>query len=208
MIAATRKVIVPKLLGMPFPTPSAGSPMIATLPSTVPSTTSIDVVVSPALPTPSVQSPQALEAGSPEVVSFRLVAQEIDPFLEEVRSTSTLSVVTATSTTAVATETTQSREPDREPSDDTIPLEAKGAKRRGRPQKQRQPSGHCHHWKEQPTRRRNGSDSEGEGNGETRMVTTVDGDKAVVEESKEAIAIPRNPARRKHAVPKDSNHAR
>ena len=55
-----RKVIVPRFPGMPSPTPSAGSPMIATLPSTVPSTTSIDVVVSPALPTPSVQSPQAL----------------------------------------------------------------------------------------------------------------------------------------------------
>ena len=69
VIAGARKVIGPKFPGMPSPTPSAGSPMIATLPATVPSTTSIDVAVSPALPSPSEQSPQALQAGSPEVLS-------------------------------------------------------------------------------------------------------------------------------------------
>ena len=62
--AGRRKGILQKFLGMPSPTPSAGSPEITTLPGTVPSTTSIDVVVSPALPTPSVQSPEALEADS------------------------------------------------------------------------------------------------------------------------------------------------
>ena len=103
--AGTRKVIVPKFLGMPSPTPSAGSPVITTLHTTVFSTTSIDVAVSPALPSPSVQSPQALQAGSPEVLSFRLNAEEIDPFLEVVRSTSSVSVVTATRTTGAATVT-------------------------------------------------------------------------------------------------------
>ena len=110
--------------------------MIATLLSTVSWTTSIDVVLSPALPTPSVLFPHALQAGSPEVLSFGLDVEEIDPFLEEVSSTSTLSVVTATSKSAAATAIPQSREPDREPSDVTIPLEAKGTRRRGRPNKQ------------------------------------------------------------------------
>ena len=168
VIAGKRKVILPKSLGMPSPSASAGSRMIATLPATVPSTTSIDVAVCPALPTPSVQSSQALQAGRPEVLSVGLDAEEIDPFLEEVRSTSTLSVVTTSSTTAAATETTQSREPDREPSEETNPLEAKGTRRRGRLKKQRKPAGHSPHEKDQPTRRRDGSDSDGEGNGETR----------------------------------------
>ena len=38
--------------------------------------------------------------------------------------------------------------------------------------------------------------------------TTLDRDKAVVEESMGVIAIPRNLARRKQAVQKDSTHAR
>ena len=48
-------MIVPKSFGMLSPTPSAGSPAITTVPSAVPSTTSIDLIVSPTLPTPSVQ---------------------------------------------------------------------------------------------------------------------------------------------------------
>ena len=54
--AGTRNVIDLKSLDMLSHTPSAGSPAITTVPSTVPSTTSIDVAVSPPLPTPSVQS--------------------------------------------------------------------------------------------------------------------------------------------------------
>ena len=50
--AGTRKVILLKCLGMPSPTTSAGGQVITTLPSTVSSTISIDVAVSPALPTP------------------------------------------------------------------------------------------------------------------------------------------------------------
>ena len=38
--------------------------------------------------------------------------------------------------------------------------------------------------------------------------TTVVRDKVVVEESKQAIVIPQNPARRKQAVPKDNTPAR
>ena len=134
--AGGRKVILPKFLGMPSPTPSVGSAAITVVPSTVPSTTSIDVAVSPALPTASVQSSQALQAGSPEVLSCQLHAAENDPFGEEVRRPSTLSVVATSSTTAATRETTQSREPDREPSEATIPLEAKEAKRRERHKKQ------------------------------------------------------------------------
>ena len=55
-------------------------------------------------------------------------AVEVDPFLEEVRSTSTLSVVTESSRTAAATGAIQSRDPDWEPSVATNPLEAKEAK--------------------------------------------------------------------------------
>ena len=119
--AGTRNVILPKFLRMPSSTPIAGSPPITTVSSTVSSTTSINVVVSPALPTPSVQSPQSLHAGSPEVLSLQLDAAEVDPFLEDVRSPSTLSVVAASSATPAATETAQSPEPDRQPSEGTIP---------------------------------------------------------------------------------------
>ena len=60
-----------------------------------------------------------------------------------------------------------SRDPDREPREATIPLEAKEAKGRGNRKKQRKPSGHSHHEKDEPRRRREESDSDGEGNGET-----------------------------------------
>ena len=163
-----RKVIVQKFPGMPSTTPSADSPMIATQPSIVPSTTSLDVVLSPALPTPSVQSPQALLFGSPEVVSFQLDAVENDPFLDKVRSTSTLIVVATSSSTAPAKETRERREHDREPREATIPLEAKEWKRRGCPKKQRKPAGYSHHDNDQPKRRRDESDSVVEGNGQTR----------------------------------------
>ena len=86
----TRKVIVPKSLGLLSPTPSAGSPMIVRVPSTVPSTISFDVVASSPVLTPSVQSPQAMLTGSPGVVPIQLDATEDDPFAQEVRSTSTL----------------------------------------------------------------------------------------------------------------------
>ena len=166
--AGTRNVILPKFLRMPSSTPIAGSPPITTVSSTVSSTTSINVVVSPALPTPSVQSPQSLHAGSPEVLSLQLDAAEVDPFLEEVRSTSTLSVVTTSSSTAVVTETTQSREPDSERSEATNPLERKEAKRRGRRKKKQNPSGHNQREKHEPTRRQHESDSDGEWNADTR----------------------------------------
>ena len=72
-------------------------------------------------------------------------AVENDPFVEEVRSTSMLSVVTASSTIAATKETTQSREPDWEPSEARSPLEAMEAKRRGRHTKQKKPPGHSPH---------------------------------------------------------------
>ena len=85
------------------------------------------------------------------------------PFANEVRSTSTLSVVTAPSTRVAAMgESAMSREPSREPSEATIPLEAKVTKGRAWPRKQRKPSGHRHHEKDMPTRRRANSDSDGE----------------------------------------------
>ena len=77
-------------------------------------------------------------------MTFQSDAAEFDPFLEEVRSTSKLSVE-ATSISIATTETTQSRDTDREPREATFPLEAKEAKEPGRPKKQRKPSGHSHH---------------------------------------------------------------
>ena len=166
--AGTLKVTVPKSLGIISPTPSAGSPTIETALSTAPSTTSIDVVVSSAMRTLRAQSPPAVLTGSPEVLSLQLDAVQGDPFVEEVRSTSTLSVVTAPSTRAAAPETTQSGEVDREPSEATIGLEAKETKGRGLHTKQRKTSGHSHHEKDEPTRRHDESDSDGEGNGESQ----------------------------------------
>ena len=63
-------------------------------------------------------------------------ATEDDPFVHEVRSTSTLTVFTALSTTVEAKrETATSREHSREPGEATIPMEEKETKRRGRPLK-------------------------------------------------------------------------
>ena len=151
----TRKVVVPKSLGVLSPTGSAGSPTLATIPSTVPSTDALSVTVSSPVPTPSVSAPLALLPGSPLVPPFQLDATEDDHFAHEVRSTSTLSVVATPSTITAATgETVMSREPSREPSEVTIPLEAKETKRRGRPKKQRKPSGHSQNERNKPTRRR------------------------------------------------------
>ena len=100
-------------------------------------------------------------------------AVENGPFLEKVRSTSKLRLGPASSAIAARAETTQSREPDREPSEATIPLEAKEAKRRGRPKKQEKPSGDSNHEKNESRRRRDECDSDGEGNGETRKCHRV-----------------------------------
>ena len=97
--------------------------------------------------------------------SLQLDAVEYDPFVEEVGSTSTLSVLTSASTTAAASEIIQSRKPDREHIEATTPLETKEHKRRGRPRKQPKQSGRRHQEEDVPTRRRDESDSDGEGNG-------------------------------------------
>ena len=137
--AGTRKLIIPKSLEMHSPTPSAGSRTITTALSTAPSTTSLDVVVSWPVPTPRVQSRQALLTGSTEVLSFQLDATKDYPFGYEVRSTSTLSVVTAASPTAAAsTERTQGSEAYKEAIEPKIEMEAKETKRRGRRRKQQE----------------------------------------------------------------------
>ena len=110
--------------GMGSPSPSAGSPAITIAPATVPSLISLDVVVSAPLPPPSVESAKALLIGSPVVLAFHLDATEDDPFVHEVPSTSTLGVVTAPSARTAAIAKTTRREPGREPSEATIPLEA------------------------------------------------------------------------------------
>ena len=131
--AGTRKtqvVIVPRLLGALSPTPSAGSPVIVTVASTVPSTISFDVVARSPVPTSSVQSPQALLIGSPGALSFQMGVTEDDPFVHEVRSLASMSVVATPSANAAATtESTISRETSNERSDATIQLEAKEPKR-------------------------------------------------------------------------------
>ena len=114
------------------------------------------------MPRQRVQSPQALLSRSPEVLSFQLHTAENDSFVEEVRSTSTLSVVTAARTTAAAMEITPSREEDREPSEATIPLQVNEAKRRDRPMKQQKLSGHSLLEEESSMRRRDESDTDGE----------------------------------------------
>ena len=148
------------------PRPSAGSPTLVRIPSTVSSTDALCVAVSPPVPKPSVHSPLAQLTGSPGVPPFQLDATEDDPFAYEVRSRSTLTVVaTSSTTTAVTRETSMRREPRREPSVATIPLDGKEIKRRGRRKKQRKPSGDSQHEKNLPTPRRDESDSAGERNG-------------------------------------------
>ena len=86
------------------------------------------------------------------------------------RWTSKFSVITASSMIVAAKEASQSIEPDREPREATIPLEATESKPLGRPRKQQKPCGQSHHENKEPRRRRDDSHSNGEGNGETRKV--------------------------------------
>ena len=71
--APKKEVLVPqRLLSMLWPTPSTGSPVMVTVPSTVPSTISLDVVTSSTVPALSAQSQSALVSGSPGAPSIQL----------------------------------------------------------------------------------------------------------------------------------------
>ena len=122
-----------------------------------------------ARPTLSVQSPQAPPIGSPGALPFQLDVTEDYQFAQEMRTMSRVSVATAASVTAAALTTeTMSQEPSKQPSEATIPLEAKEPKSRGRPRKEQKKSGRRHEEKDLPTRRRDDSDSNGEGEGKAK----------------------------------------
>ena len=153
MSVGTRKVIVPKSLSMISHTTIAASPGIVCIPSKVPSTISFDVFASSPVITPRAQLPHALLTGSPGVVPFQVHATEDHPFPHELRSRSTVTVVTAPSTiTATTGNTALSREQCKAPSEETIPLEAKETKRRGRPKILQKASEHRPHEKKLSTR--------------------------------------------------------
>ena len=101
-ISTPRKEVVvpPRLMYLLSSTPSAGSPLM----STVPSTNSLNVVTSSPAPTLRVSSPQALPIGSPEALSLQMKAAEDDPFGHEMRSTSCVSVTTTASATVAKSE--------------------------------------------------------------------------------------------------------
>ena len=84
LTVGSRKVIVPKSFGLLSPTSSTGSPAIAVVASTVPSTISADVAVSPPMPAQRVQPSQATLANSPAILSLQLDTVEDDPFVREV----------------------------------------------------------------------------------------------------------------------------
>ena len=120
------------------------------------------MAVSPPIPAQRVQITQA---NSPAVLSLLLDTVENDPFMCEVHSVSAVNVTTAPGATTAVAEARATCEVDREPSEETIPLEAKQHKRRGRPRKHAKQSGSSHREEEPHTRRLDESDSEGEGPG-------------------------------------------
>ena len=79
-------LVVPKVLGIFSPTTRAGSQRITIGSAKVPVTISLDVVVSSPVPTPSVQSPQALLTGRPGELPFQVDATAEYPLAHEVHS--------------------------------------------------------------------------------------------------------------------------
>ena len=123
------------------------------------------MAVSPPTPAPRVHIQQATFANSKAVLSLQLDTVENDPFVREVNITSVVSETSAPSATTAVAEPMETRELDREPSQETIPPEGKPHKRRVRPRKHSKQSGFSHREEEPPKRRREKSDSEGEGPG-------------------------------------------
>ena len=155
-------VVSSRLLNLLSTTASAGSTVLATVPSTVPSTNPINVFISPPLPTLSAQSSEALPTGSPGALALQLETAEDDQFANEMRSTSSVGMITTGSATAGV-----KSEPSKQTSEMTIPLEAKEVKRRGRPRKDQKEYGGSNQEKDSATRCRDDRSyiGEGEGNG-------------------------------------------
>ena len=156
-IQRTDVIVPPRHSSSLSPTPSAGSPAMATLSSPVHWTVPHSVLVSSPVPALRGQTQQAPLAGSPPVLSLQLETAEGDPFAQEIRTMST--------STVVATPESMSREHRKEPMEVTFQLEVKETKRRGRPRKEQKISGRSQHEDDLPTRRRDDSDSTGEGEG-------------------------------------------
>ena len=153
-------VVAARLLCVLSPTPTAGSPVIVKVPVSVPSTIFLDVVASSQVPKTGLQSSSALLIGSPGALSIQLKATQHNPFAQEMR---TASISSRARTTATS-------ESIKQPSEVAIPLEAKEQKKRRRPRKEQKKSGRSHEEKDLPTRRRDESDSDGEGNGKPQGV--------------------------------------
>ena len=104
-------LVAPGLKNLLSPMPSVGSPLMVSVPSTVPSTILLDVTISSAVPTLSAQSSQALPTGSPGHFRFSCMqVTEDDPFVHEMCSRSTVRVATTANATAVAMTETERRE--------------------------------------------------------------------------------------------------
>ena len=168
MTARRKKVLVtPRLLNLLSSTPSEDSPLMINVPSRI----LISVVTSSPVSTLNVQSPQAPPIGSPGALPFELDLREDAQFAQVMRITSRMSVVTTASVTAAAITTeTMGREPSKQPSDASIPLEAKEPQRRCPPRKEQTKSGRSYDEKELHTRRRDDSDSNGEGEGKANDI--------------------------------------
>ena len=114
---------------------------MGTLSSTVPSTNPYNVGISSPVSSLSAQSPQVQPTGSAGVLSLQMEAAEDAAFEHEIHSTSVRSAARTASGTTVGTIETASRDSSKETSEATIALEAKEAKRRGRPRKAQKKSG-------------------------------------------------------------------
>ena len=87
-------------------------------------------------------------------------------------------------------------------------MEASEGKRRGRPRKQPKQTGHSRRQRHEPTRLRDESDSDGEGNAESRKAIKVGRDKAMAKEIVGAIANPKGRTKQDHRAGKVNIHAR
>ena len=94
------------------------------------------MLFSPPVPRLGRQAQQAPRGGSPQVLTLLLEAIEDGPFAPEMSTTATLSGGAISSLVVSAAAETASSQSRKEPSDFTLPVEAKETKLGGRPMKE------------------------------------------------------------------------
>ena len=123
---------MPSSISLLSPTTGAVCSAIASLDPWI-STSLGDKAASPAMPIHRVQLPSATSENSLLMLALQLDPSENDPFFREVQSETILTTTTASSTMILAAEATETGEVEKEPSDETNPLDGKQHNLIGRP---------------------------------------------------------------------------